>query len=144
ADAERVLALVEDYIRMGMYDDALRLLEYSYPPLPPEQLEPGAVAPAKSPLVAYYRAYCREQLHQSTGNDLTEASKLSTLYVFPYLPNSGAVLRYALKTNPSDATARFLVGLYLMHSVRVEEAVAEWSKARSLNPNLRGLDAELG
>jgi tetratricopeptide (TPR) repeat protein len=143
ADAERVLALVEDYVSMGMYEDALRLLEYSYPPLPPEQLEPGAVAPAKSPTVAYYRAYCREQLHQSAGSDLAEASKLSTLYAFPHLPNSGPVLRYALKSNPSDATAHFLLGLYLMHSVRVEEAVAEWSKARSLNPNLRGLDAEL-
>ena len=63
-DTERVLTLVDEYFHLAMYDDALRLLEHHYPLPPPDQVEPGAVPPAQGPLIAYYRAYCREQLHQ--------------------------------------------------------------------------------
>ena len=55
ADSERVLALVDEYFNMGMYEDALHLLAHSYPPLPVENLEPGAVPPAQvlsSPTIA--------------------------------------------------------------------------------------------
>jgi hypothetical protein len=143
ADAERVLALADDYFSMGMYEEALRLLDHSYPELPADQFEPGAVAPAKSPLLAYHRAWCREQLHQPASADLSQAAHLSTQYAFPYLPHSTAVLQYALKANPSDATARYLLGLYLMQGLEAEEAVAEWSKARAGQDRPAGVDEVL-
>ncbi len=143
ADAERVLLLADDYIRIGMCEEALRLLGYSYPSLPPERLEPGAVPPAKSPMVAYYRAWCKEQLHQPAADDLSQAAHLAAAYAFPYLPLTPAVLQYALKANPSDATAHYLLGRYLMQGLEVEEAIAEWTKARSLPDAPKGLDDEL-
>jgi tetratricopeptide (TPR) repeat protein len=143
ADTERVLTLVDEYFHLGMYAEALGLLEHSYPLLPPEQVEPGAVPPSQSPLMAYYRAYCREQLHQPAADDLASAARASTAYTFPYRPSSLPVLQYALKANPSDANAHFLLGRLLMHGLQVDEAVAEWQKVRSIAPKLPGLDSEL-
>ena len=48
ADTERVLTLVDGYFHLAMYEEALRLLAHPYPPLPPEQFEPGAVPPHKA------------------------------------------------------------------------------------------------
>jgi tetratricopeptide (TPR) repeat protein len=143
ADAERVIALSDEYISLGMYEDALQLLANAYQPLPAEQLEPGAVPPSQSPLVAYYRAYCREQLHQPAAEDLAVAARASTTYAFPYLPSALAVLQYAIKSNPSDAKAHFLLGLFLMQGLQVDEAVAEFSKAVAIDRKQPGLEREL-
>ena len=62
ADANRVLDLVDQYLAIGAYDDALGLLERQYPPVQGSSREPGAVAPEESPLLAYYRGYVRERL----------------------------------------------------------------------------------
>ncbi|MGD0201215.1 MAG: DUF5107 domain-containing protein [Bryobacteraceae bacterium] len=144
ADSERVLSLVEEYLNLGMNDDALRLLDRSYPPVAPQEIEPGAVPPAQSPLIAYYRAYCRTRLGQDPSVDLRGAAESSTRYAFPSRPSSFGVLKNALQSNPSDATAHFLLGRWFMHGLMVDDAIAEWQKARSLNPRLPELYRDLG
>ena len=86
ADAERVLNFADEYLNLGMPEDALALLAHAYPALPKDRLEPGAVPPGSSPLIAYYRAYCRGLLSQDSAADLREASAQSTRYVFPFAP----------------------------------------------------------
>jgi Flp pilus assembly protein TadD len=153
ADAERVLNFADEYLNLGMWEDALALLAHAYPAIPKDQLEPGAVPPGASPLIAYYRAYCRSRLAQNPGQnpaaadllraDLREASAEPTRYVFPFRFSSFAVLIFAIESNPSDATAHFLLGRLLLNSLMTDEAILEWRKAQALKPPPAELKQEL-
>lgn len=82
-DAERVLNVASEYMRLGMYARALDVLSGDYPPAVTDETEPGMLAPGKHPMVAYFRAYCREKLGQSSSADFNAAAHLPTNYVFP-------------------------------------------------------------
>src|SRR5262249_16762120 len=114
------------------------------PAAPEDQTEPGSLPPAKHPMVAYFRGYCRERLGQSGTGDYQSAAKLSTIYVFPYTSEELMVLRAVSNTDPQNASAHYLLGtLYFSHGL-TDPAVAEWSRASKLDPNIRVLDASLG
>lgn len=144
AEPERVLNLVDDYLRLGFVQDALALLSQSYPEAPANRREPGAVAPQNHALIAYYRGYCRTLLGQSPTADFEAASATPVAYIFPYRDSSFAVLRAAIQANASDATPHFLLGLLYMDRRQVDNAIAEWRTTRSLNENLPTLDRDLG
>ncbi len=144
ADPERVLNAASDYMEIGAWDDALRLLERQYPRVDDQEMEPGAVLPQFHPEVAYYRGYCREKMGGSGAADFDAASRLSTQYIFPNRAASFPVLRAAIDRNPKDATARFLLGSLYLSGGMVEEAVAEWEQARKLNPGIPVLHRNLG
>ncbi len=144
ADSERVLNLVDDYLSLGMADDALRLLAHAYPPAPPETIEPGTVPPAGSPLFFYYRAWCRARLGQSPSEDLEAAAAASTRYAFPFRPSSFAALTFALQSDSRNVQARLLLGRLFMHRMMVDEAIEEWQQARLLNARLPELYRDLG
>src|SRR5215469_10566917 len=113
-DPERILEIASDYIRFGLYRDALDLLERNYPSGPEVVGEPGTLPPASYPLMGYYRGYCRQTLGKDGRPDFAAASLMPTTYVFPSRPESFAILRQAVATNQQDATAHFLLGsLYL-------------------------------
>jgi tetratricopeptide (TPR) repeat protein len=142
-DPERVLELAVDYIALGFWDDAHALLARTYPSTG-VVAEPGAVLPQDYPLVAYYRGYCEEQRGRSGREDFAHASRLSTRYVFPNRPESAVVLRRALASNSGDATAHFLLGSLLLSGGQSDEALAEWEKARELDPKLPVLHRDIG
>ncbi len=96
------------------------------------------------PIVAYYRAYCRERLGKPDKSDYAAVSKLSTQYVFPWSPQTLTVLRTAVEANPDDATAHFLLGSFYLSRGDAKQAVAEWQTARRLNPKIPVLHANLG
>jgi tetratricopeptide (TPR) repeat protein len=144
ADSSRILSLAIQYIHLGLYADALNLLSRSYPNVPADESEPGAVSPKNDPLVAYYRGFCRQKLGQPGQSDFDAASRMSLLYVFPNEADTLPVLRAALAANPSDASAHFLLGsLWFSHGI-VDPAIEEWKTAESLNPEIPTLDASLG
>ncbi|HWB98610.1 MAG TPA: DUF5107 domain-containing protein, partial [Bryobacteraceae bacterium] len=143
ADPERVLEIADHYMHLGLYDDALRVLDHVYPAVPPAQAEPGAVLPQEHALVVYYRGYCRQRLGQPAHPDFEAASKLSTRYVFPARASASAVLEAAVRDNPSDASAHLLLGDLYMSRDLAAEAVAEWQKARALRPSLETLHRNL-
>ena len=62
ADPERILELAVDYMRFGLYADAVALLGADYPAGPSVVAEPGMPRPEAYPLIAYYRGYCQKQL----------------------------------------------------------------------------------
>ena len=142
-DPERVLEIAVDYMKLGLYDDALELLERRYP-AEGAYGEPGAVLPQDYPLVAYYRGFCRERLGRSSVEDFTAASRQSTCYVFPNRPESLAVLSAALRANPRDATAHFLLGNLYMGSGTAGDAIREWRAALEINPRIPVLHRNLG
>ena len=129
-DPEWVLDVAEEYLDAGLYQDALALLERTYPAVAELQTEPGAVLPQDYPLVAYYRGYARLRLGQSPADDFRKASEQSTLYVHPYRTSSFPVLRAAVEQNPSDATAHYLLGCLLFNSRMHDQALAEWNLAK--------------
>ncbi len=142
-DAERVLNFADEYLKLGMTEDALTLLAHPYPSIPKEQLEPGAVPPVASPLVAYYRAYCHRRLNQDRTADLRLASSQSTRFVFPFRASSFTVLNAAIDANPADATAHFLLGRLLLNRLATDAALVEWRKAQALEHTPPELTREL-
>jgi tetratricopeptide (TPR) repeat protein len=72
------------------------------------------------------------------------ASKLSTSYVFPSTATEITVLRSALRSNPSDATARYLAGTFYFSKGLADNALREWSTAEKDNPQIPVLSASTG
>jgi tetratricopeptide (TPR) repeat protein len=143
SDPERVLELAVDYMAVGLWDDAHALLARRYPSKGTVS-EPGTVLPQDYPLVAYYRGYCAEKAGRSGREDFAEGSRQSTRYVFPNRPESVFVLRRALEVNPQDGTARFLLGSLHLAGGNSDEALAEWDKARALDPRIPVLHRNVG
>lgn len=141
-DAERLLVSATSRMRLGLWREALELLSRDYPELPIEQREPGVPTAKQHPLVAYYRAYCRQKLGEAPGYEA--AAKLSTRYVFPNGAQTLAVLEAALVSNPNDAIAHYLLGNLRLQAGLIDEAVAEWRTAAQVDPNIPVLHASLG
>jgi Flp pilus assembly protein TadD len=143
-DAQSVLNIAAEYMRLGMYSEALNVLSRKYPDAVADESEPGLLPPDKHPMVAYYRAYCREKLNQSANADLSAAEKLPTVYVFPNSVTDLEVLRAALRVNSEDATARYLLGTLYFSKGLTGPALSEWELARRINPQIPVLHASLG
>jgi tetratricopeptide (TPR) repeat protein len=144
ADANRVLDVVDQYLSIGGYAEALRVLDHPYPRVDPPMREIGAVAPQESPLVAYYRGYVRTLTGGNGEEDYRLARSLSTTYVFPNRRSSYAVLRAALQRNPDDSTARFLLGSQHLASGLVEPAIEAWQRVRRAGGRIPTLHRNLG
>jgi Tfp pilus assembly protein PilF len=143
-DSERLLNVASEYMRLGLYARALEILSREYPAPAADQSEPGSLAPQKHPMVAYFRGYCREKLGQSGQADFTQASKLSSAYVFPSRAEDLEVLNAALRANSDDATAHYLLGTLYFSRGLAESGITEWEQARKLNSNIPVLHASLG
>ena len=144
ADPERVLNIASEYIRLGLYRRALDVLSKKYPGVSQDETEPGAVLPQDHPLVAYYRAYCREKLKEPPNADDALAEKMSIEYIFPSGETTLDVLQAALRRNPWDATALYLLATLYFSDGQTDAAIASWEKVRRLNPRLPVLHASLG
>jgi len=143
-DPERILAIAADYVRFGLYEDAIDLLGHAYPATGKVVSEPGMPRPETYPLMAYYRGYCRDQLGQPAKADFDAASKMPTTYVFPNRADSLPVLRRAIAVNPDDATAHFLLGSLLLSGGMADQAMREWETTRRLNPKIPVLHRNMG
>src|SRR6266478_684337 len=144
ADPYRVLNVASEYARLGLYRRSLEVLSRNYPTIQHDQSEPGTVAPQNHPLVVYFRGFCREKLGERGANDYLQASRLSTLYVFPSTVEDQQALAAAIRANESDATAHFLLGTWYFARGKTDEALNEWEQARRLNPKMPALEASLG
>src|SRR6266581_1068794 len=144
ADSYRVLNVASEYARLGLYRRAVEVLSRDYPSPEADQSEPGAAIPQKNPLVAYFRGYCREKLGEPSANDYLQASRLSTVNIFPNTVEDQQALNAALRTNEKDATAHYLLGTWYFARAKTDEAISEWQQARQLNPQIPVLEASLG
>ncbi len=144
ADPERILEIAVDYMRFGLYRDALALLEREYPRGPGVVTEPGMPHPDQYPLIGYYRALCREALGLDGTSDRARASRGPTTYVFPNRHETVTVLAQALTHNPDDATAYFLMGSLDLSAGMANQALERWEEARRRAPNTPVLHRNMG
>jgi tetratricopeptide (TPR) repeat protein len=144
ADPNRIFDLVDHYAALGAWADARDLLEREYRPVEEPMREPGVAPPSEHVLLAYYRAFAREQLGLTPADDYRRAATLPTAYVFPSRASTYAVLRAALRANGEDATARLLLGSLYLSGGLVDEAIEEWQRARSFRPAIPTLHRNLG
>jgi tetratricopeptide (TPR) repeat protein len=143
-DPERILEIAVRYMHFGLYSEAVELLARQYPSGAEVVSEPGMPRPENYPLIAYYRAYCREMLHQDASADFLAASRMPTTFVFPNRPESEAVLKRAISVNAKDANAHALLGSLYMSGGMQEAAMTEWDAARELNPAIPALLRNMG
>ena len=144
ADPYRVLRVASQYASLGLYRKAIEILSRKYPEVSPDQSEPGMTLPQKNPLVIYFRGYCRESLGESGAEDYVEASRLSTLYVFPSTVDDKFALEAALRFNSEDATAHYLLGVWYFARAETQQALRHWATARERNPQVPALEASMG
>ncbi len=144
AEPERILNIAVLYMHFGFYADAVDLLSRSYPTGSGVVSEPGMPRPEAYPLLAYYRGFCREMLHQNGNADFQAAARMSTTYVFPSRPESLDVLKRAIAANPRDANAHALLGSWYMSGGMQDLAMTEWNTARQLNPAIPALLRNMG
>jgi len=144
ADPERILNIAVQYMHFGFYQDAIDILSRTYPTGSGVVSEPGMPRPEAYSLIAYYRGYCREQLHQDPGADFNAAAKMPANYVFPNRPESLEVLQSAITANGQDANAHALLGSLYMSGGMDEAAMKEWNVARELNPAIPALLRNMG
>ena len=144
ADPERILEIAVQYMHFGLYAEAVEILARDYPTGSGVVSEPGMPSPQQDPLIAYYRGYCRELLHQDGAADFAVASRLPAAYVFPNRPESFDVLKRALAANSGDANAHALLGSLYMSGGIEEAAMTEWEAARTLNPAIPALLRNMG
>jgi len=143
-DPIRVLNLAAEYMRLGLYRRAVSVLARDYPQAQPDQSEPGILPPSQYPIIAYFRGYCREKLGQSPAAEYATASKLPTSYVFPSTAEELTVLTSALRTNPDDASAHYLLGTLYFSRGLTDSALTQWAQARKLNSAIRVLGTSVG
>jgi hypothetical protein len=146
ADPYRVTKIAGEYLRLGFYSNAIKVLSRTYPAVPADQHEPGIGLPQDNPLVIYLLGYAREKSADATAaaSDYARASKLSTLYVFPSTNEDRSALESALHSNSNDATAHYLLGTFFFSRAMTTAALHEWNAARDLNAKIPALDASLG
>lgn len=143
-DTERVLNIAAEYMRLGMYRQALDVLSRNYPPPVAQESEPGQLPVSEHPMIAYYRGYCREKLGQPGADDFATAAQLPESYVFPSRAEDRQALTTALKVNPADASAHYLLATLYFSKGVTDRAEDEWNRARKLNSKIPVLHASLG
>ena len=143
-DAERVLNIAAEYMRLGLYSRALEVLSRDYPTAVADETEPGALPPQRHPMVAYFRGFCREKLGQSGAADFIAGSRFSTAYVFPSRAEDVEVLNAALQANLRDASAHYLLGTLYFSRGLTDQALDHWAQARKFNPQIPVLHASMG
>jgi predicted Zn-dependent protease len=144
ADPYRVLSVAAEYMRLGLYRNALDVLTRNYPSVDADQIEPGSVLPQSNPLVLYYTAFCNKQLGADEKRNLQAASKLLTSFIFPSSDTDRLVLESALSSDASDATAHFLLGTLLFSKGMTGDAMTQWTEAKRLAPHMQVIDADMG
>ena len=144
ADPYRVLRVATEYMTLGLYQQALGVLERQYPQTASDQSEPDSVRPQDHPLVLYYLAYCKAKLGKDSLENWQAAQKLSPNFVFPASAMDKVVLNAALAANASDATAHYLMGTLLFSKAEYDLGIEHWNTAKRLASKLPVLDADLG
>jgi Flp pilus assembly protein TadD len=143
ADPERILEVATEYLRFGLWGEALDVLAAEYPSAG-VVAEPGMPRPEHYPLLAYYRGWLRERLGQEGAGEYAAASRMPLAYVFPNRPEEFAVLGAALAHDPRDASAHALLGDLAMSGGMLDSAVAEWRRAATISPRIPALHRDLG
>ncbi len=117
---ENVLDVVNDYIRAGLYEDALYTLSF---------------VDEEYPLTHYYRGYVKAKLNKEYAEDLIKAEKCEEGYCFPNRLSDITVLDFAIKNLDNSANACYYLGCLYFDRFGYEKARELFEKCVEQNEN---------
>ena len=118
AESQRLLEVAAEYVRVGLYEDAVKVLER------------GVLLGARGPLIFYYLGFAYGKLG-NTGKMVESYERGNAEnpdYVLPHRLDEEAILRSVVAVT-SSPKARYYLGNLLFHLERFDEALEEWRKA---------------
>ncbi len=128
-DVQAYLELASDYMYVGMWEEAMEVLERPVA----SQMRPAGVYP----LVHYYLGYLHHQLGDAAvaSKCFAQGASMPTDYCFPFRLETVDVLNAALSVNPNDARAEYYLG-NLLFDLQPETAMQHWETSRRLDASL--------
>jgi tetratricopeptide (TPR) repeat protein len=132
ADARNTFVeLALDYLHAGLFGDAVKVLH---------------AIPEPDPLVAYTlgRAHLLQGDPAAATDDFGMARELRSDYCFPNRVEDALALEAATHHDPGDPRAPYYLGLFYYAHRRYEEAIANWERARELDPSFATVHRNLG
>jgi tetratricopeptide (TPR) repeat protein len=126
-DGQVKLDLAINLSRAGFFAEAMQML-HEMP------VEPFSGAQS---LAHYYRGYFAQALADAPGaaKHFAEAAAGSIDYCFPARLEEILILQAAMRVNPSDAHAPYLLGTLYYDRGRRADAIEMWEKAATINPH---------
>jgi tetratricopeptide (TPR) repeat protein len=114
-----------EYMGAGLRDDGVQVLR--------EAASRASGSTAVSPMVYYYLGYFSQQLnqHSKAGEYFKRAQEASADYCFPFQYEMIDIFRAAMKANPQDGRAPYLLG-NLLYDWQPGEALRQWEQAATL------------
>ena len=116
--AENLIDVAIDYLRAGLYEDALYALSF---------------ADEAYPMVHYYRAYCKHQLGKDATADIKAGNELPMGYCFPSRLDDILVLTYVTAGASVGANALYYLGCLYYDKFRYADACEAWEACVSLD-----------
>ncbi|MDE5871081.1 MAG: DUF5107 domain-containing protein [Muribaculaceae bacterium] len=123
-DARNYEVLATEFIDCGQYGEALNILDIA------------ADRGVCSLLGLYYKAFCQLHMDDQEGACATlgDASASDPSGCFPNSLHAIVALTEALRVNPLDANAHYLLGNIFYDKRQYESAIKNWETALDLNP----------
>jgi tetratricopeptide (TPR) repeat protein len=143
-DAQTCLDVALEYAAAGFTAEALRVLDRAEQRLADESDQSdqsdghGAWPLPRSgagPLLAYHRADLLAGLGDEDGARAAVAAVRTLEHCFPNRPEDALVLSRALDREPADARAASLLGDWMYHHHRYDDAIACWRRAVEHDPS---------
>ncbi|MBQ7334948.1 MAG: DUF5107 domain-containing protein [Clostridia bacterium] len=117
--AENLIDVAIDYMKAGLYADAIRTL---------------SLADDTYPMVNYYKAYCNGKLGTVSADLVKAANALPTGYCFPSRLEDILVLQHATETVPDGANAYYYLGCLYYDKFRYADAAQSWETCVACDP----------
>ncbi len=105
--SENILDVVRDYIKAGLFEDALYTLAFDT---------------QGSPLIDYYRAFINAKLGGNYREHIKTAENKETGYCFPNCLEDIAVLKFAINNSKNTANASYYLGCLYYDRFRYDDA----------------------
>lgn len=121
--AHNYLELSLDYMKAGLFDDALTILKH---------------CPDKNPLCSYYQGYIYNKIGQTTKADkyYKKAETLCPDYCFPNRLEEITILQNAIRSSHNMPMAHYYLGNLLYDKKQYREAVFHWEKSIEIKSDL--------
>ena len=125
-NVQSLLELVQNYLNIGAYSDALHLIDV---------YKKSKENQSDFPMVSYYEGFCQLKLGNKEAAKLSfdEGSKAPSDYCFPFRLEEMAILGTALKENPSDAKANYYLGELHYFLNQKDKAISDWEQSVKLD-----------